>query len=82
MVQQKRTQQDIEADNLEAHVALCHERYETLERRLTLIETKVEHIHTDILHGNKSMMKVIVGATGTIIAGLLSTLVVILMKFN
>jgi len=27
-------------------------------------------------------MKVIVGATGTIIAGLLSTLVVILMNFN
>ena len=73
---------DVESDNLEAHVALCHQRYQNLERRLTTIEEKVEHIHTDIIHGNKSMMKVIIGATGTIIAGLLSTLVVVLMYFN
>ena len=38
---------DVESDNLEAHVALCHQRYENLERRLTTIEDKVEHIHTD-----------------------------------
>ncbi len=73
---------DVEKDNLEAHVALCHQRYEVLERRLSAIEVKVEHIHSDIIHGNKSMMKVIIGATGTIIAGLLSTLVVLLMNFN
>ena len=73
---------DVESDNLEAHVALCHQRYQNLERRLTTIEEKVEHIHTDIIHGNKSMMKVIIGATGTIIAGLLSTLVGVLMNFN
>ena len=72
----------VENDNFAAHVALCHQRYEVLEKRLTAIEVKVEHIHTDIIHGNKSMMKVIIGATGTIIAGLLSTLVVLLMNFT
>ena len=73
---------DLEKENLEAHVDLCEQRYRNLESRLTKIEEKVEHIHTDITHGNKSMIKVIIGASGTIVAGLLSTIVVILINFN
>ena len=46
------------------------------------IEEKVEHIHNDIVHGNKSMMKVMIGAAGTVVAGLLSTIVVILLNVN
>jgi len=72
----------LEKENLEAHVDLCEQRYKNLESRLTKIEEKVEHIHTDITHGNKSMIKVIIGASGTIVAGLLSTIVVILINFN
>ena len=49
---------------------------------LAKIETKVEHIHSDITNGNKSMVKVIIGATGTIVAGLISTIVVLLISFN
>ena len=71
---------ELEKQNLEAHVDLCEQRYNNLELRLSKIETKVEHIHADITNGNKSMVKVIIGATGTIIAGLLSTLVVVLMN--
>ena len=73
---------DLERENLEAHVDLCAQRYEVLEGRLTKIEQKVEDIHKDITHGNKSMIKVLVGATGTIVAGLLSTIVVILLNAN
>ena len=73
---------DIEKENLEAHVDLCAQRYNVLESRLSKIEEKVEHIHTDIQHGNKSMIKVIIGASGTIVAGLLSTIIVILINFN
>ena len=73
---------NLEKENLEAHVDLCAQRYEVLEGRLTKIEQKVEHIHEDIVHGNKSMIKVIVGASGTIVAGLLSTIIVILINFN
>lgn len=72
----------LEKENLEAHVDLCQQRYEQLESRLTKIEEKVEHIHSDIVHGNKAMFKVLVGATGTIVAGLLSTIVVILINFQ
>lgn len=73
---------DLEKQNLEAHVDLCEQRYNNLEARLAKIETKVEHIHSDITNGNKAMMKVVLGATGTIVAGLLSTIVVLLISFN
>ena len=72
----------LEKENLDAHVDLCAQRYEVLEGRLTKIEEKVEHIHKDITAGQQSMKKVLIGATGTIIAGLLSTIVVILMNFQ
>ena len=60
---------DLEKQNLEAHVDLCEQRYKNLESRLSNIEEKVESIRTDINAGNKSMVKVIIGATGTIVAG-------------
>ena len=72
----------LEKENLEAHVDLCEQRYNNLELCLSKIEAKVEHVHADITNGNKSMVKVIVGATGTIIAGLLSTIVVILINIS
>jgi len=70
----------LERENLEAHVDLCAERYSQLESRLSNLEEKVEHIHSDIVHGQKSLSKVIITTTGTVIAGLISTVVVILMK--
>ena len=71
---------NIEKENLEAHVELCQQRYEVLERRLTAVEHKLSDVHADIQNGNKSLIKVLIGATGTIIAGLLSTIVVILIN--
>ena len=72
----------LEKESLEAHVDLCALRYQQLDARLTKIEEKVEDIHDDITNGNKSMVKVLIGATGTIIAGLLSTIVVLLVSFQ
>ena len=46
------------------------------------IEEKVEKIHEDITSGNKAMMKVMIGAAGTVVAGLLSTIVVLLISFQ
>lgn len=73
---------DLERENLEAHVDLCQQRYEALEGRLSKIEQKVEHIHKDITEGQKSMTKVLIGTAGTIVAGLLSTIVVILLNVS
>ena len=71
---------DLEKENLEAHVDLCQQRYEQLEGRLDKIEKKVESIHNDMIVGQKSMTKVLIGTAGTIVAGLLSTIVVILLQ--
>ncbi len=73
------TATSLEKENLEAHVDLCTQRYQQIENRLENIEEKVESIHNDVLHGNKSMIRVIITACGTIVAGLLSTIVVILV---
>jgi len=71
----------LERENLEAHVDLCAERYKQLEYRLDVIEVKVEQISKDILVGQKSMSKVIIGSTGTIVAALLSTIATVLITF-
>ena len=71
---------NLEKENLEAHVDLCQQRYENLDNRLTSIESKVASIHTDIVEGQKSMTKVLIGTAGTVVAGLLSTIVVILLQ--
>ena len=72
---------DIEKLNLETHVELCALRYAQLETRLGTIEVKVGSLASKIEDSHNSMSKVIIGATGTIVAGLLATVVTILMKF-
>ena len=72
----------LERENLEAHVDLCEQRYIVLKGRMESIERKVEAIHVDITSGQQSMTKVIIGAAGTIVAGLLSTIVVILLNLS
>lgn len=71
---------NLEKESLEAHVDLCALRYQQLDGRLTKIEEKVDHIHKDITEGNKGMIKVLIGTAGTVVAGLLSTIVVILFQ--
>lgn len=70
---------DIEKENLEAHVELCAERYAQLERRLGSVEKKVEHLHVDIISGQKSISKVLIGTAGTVVAAALGTITTILM---
>ena len=72
----------LEKTSLEAHVDLCALRYGQLDARLTALEEKVETVHNDIIEGQKSMTKVIIGTAGTIIAGVLGIVVTILMKMG
>lgn len=73
---------NIEKESLEAHVELCQQRYDNLDRRLNKIESKVERVHQDIVDGNKAMIKVFIGAAATVIVGFLSTVAVILEKLQ
>lgn len=69
----------LERTSLEAHVDLCALRYQQLDLRLTNLEKKVDDIHEDIVTGQKSLTKVIVGTAGTVVAGVLSVVVAVLM---
>jgi tetrahydromethanopterin S-methyltransferase subunit G len=71
---------NLEKENLEEHVDLCALRYEQLDQRLTNVEEKIDNIHSDIVEGQKSMTKVLIGTAGTVIAGLLSTVIVIVLQ--
>ena len=71
---------DIERTNLESHVELCALRYSSLENRLTVIEKKVEELQVTIEGSHMSMVKVLIGTAGTVVAGILSTLIVLLTK--
>ena len=71
---------ELEKQNLEAHVDLCSERYKGLHDRLTAIEDRLSKISDDIKTGHKSHSKTVIAAAGTVIAGLLSTMVVLLMN--
>lgn len=71
---------EIEKENLEAHVELCAQRYAALENRLTSIEDKVKTLTDVVQKGQLNTIKVLIGTAGTVIAGVLSTMVVILGK--
>ena len=70
----------LEKESLEAHVDLCAIRYEQLDNRLTKVENTLEEMRDEMRLGNQSLIKVMIGAAGTIVAGLLSTIVVLLMN--
>ena len=73
---------ELEKQNLEAHVDLCSERYERLHDRLSGIEVRLGKINDDMKVGHKSNSKTVITAAGTVIAGLLSTMVVLLIKLT
>ena len=72
---------DLEKTSLEAHVDLCALRYANLDNRLSTVEGTLKEIHQDIKVGQTSVTKVLLGTAGTVVAGLLSTVVVVLINF-
>lgn len=76
----EQTTTSLEKTSLEAHVDLCALRYSQLDQRLSSLEQKVDNIHENIISGQKSLTKVIVGTTGTVIAGVLSVIITILIN--
>jgi hypothetical protein len=73
---------DLERTSLEAHVDLCALRYAQLDGRLSSLESKVDGMHKEIVAGQKSLVKVIIGTAGTVIAGVLSVVVTILIRMG
>lgn len=82
-------QSRLERENLEAHVDLCAERYRVLEEKLNRLEAKVDSL-TDAMTkvsekqtaASLSRNKLVIGAAATVIAGLLSTVVLLLLNLQ
>lgn len=70
----------IEHTNLEAHVELCTQRFQRINQRLDAIELKLDRITECMTRNGSSTMKTLIYSAGTVIAGLLSTIVVLLMR--
>jgi hypothetical protein len=74
------TTTDLERTSLEAHVDLCAIRYDNLDKRLSKVEEKLEELADTMKNANTALIKVIVGAAGSVVASLLSVIVVVLMN--
>ena len=73
------TTTDLERTSLEAHVDLCAIRYDNLDKRLSKVEEKLEELADTMKNANTALIKVVVGAAGSVVASLLSVIVVVLM---
>ena len=65
-----------ERECLDAHVDLCAERYNRLEERLLRLETAMKEM---VIAESQRSTKIVIGAAATVIGGLLSTLVAVIL---
>jgi len=72
-------QYESEKKSLEAHVDLCAERYYRLEQRLEGVEEAVKELKDVMVDESKRTSKIIIGSAATVIGGLLSTVVALVM---
>ena len=68
-----------ERKNLEAHVDLCAERYDRLEQRLEALEIAMQEMKQMVINESQRSTKIVIGSAATVIGGLLSTVVAILL---
>ena len=71
-----------ERKNLEAHVDLCAERYIRLEQRLEALETAMQEMKEMVIAESQKSTKIVIGASATVVGGLLSTLVAVILVLN
>ncbi len=64
--------------DIDTRISLVEQNYQHLERRLEKVETKLDQLNDLMKHSQNQLIKVIVGTTGTIIVGFMSTIAVIL----
>ena len=68
-----------ERKNLEAHVDLCAERYDRLEQRLEALEMSMQDMKQMIINESQRSTKIVIGSAATVIGGLLSTVVAVIL---
>ena len=68
-----------ERKNLEAHVDLCAERYDRLEQRLEALELAMQEMKQMVIEESQRSTKIVIGAAATVVGGLLSTMVAVIL---
>jgi len=71
---------NIEKENLEAHVELCAQRYDALEKRMSSVEGKLSTLQDTVEKSSLNTIKILIGTAGTIIVAMLSLIGLILTK--
>lgn len=64
--------------DMETRMALVEQSYENLDKRITSVENKLDTMRDEMQKGQQGLIKVIIGTTGTIIVGLITTIGVII----
>jgi hypothetical protein len=79
--------QDIEKESLAAHVDICALRYEnlslqydSLNKKFEKIEIKFDMLMDAFQKSQNSLSKIWIGTAGTVVAGILTTVIILLMK--
>ena len=67
----------IERDNLEAHVELCHERYQALEKRIEEAEEDLAQLKDFRDHNRREMIKAVTTSV-SLATALISVLIIVL----
>ena len=72
-------QYESEKKSLEAHVDLCAERFYRLETRLEGVQSAVHGLKDTMIDESKRTSKIIIGSAATVVGGLMSTVVALIM---
>jgi len=80
---------ELEKTNLEAHVDLCQERYRVLEEKVNRLSDGLDRLTTDMrdmreenIKQHQSTNKMLIVTAGTVISGLLGTMVTVLLALS
>jgi hypothetical protein len=80
---------ELERTNLEAHVDLCQERYRVLEEKVNRLSDGLDRLSGDMrdmreenIKQHQSTNKMLIVTAGTVISGLLGTIVTVLLALS
>lgn len=69
-----------ERTDLDLHVDLCAQRYHELDRRLTIVEEKIDLVAKKIDSNKSDLMKAFIATAGTIVVSVIGLVGVILTR--
>jgi hypothetical protein len=71
---------DLEKNSLEAHVDLCAMRYQQLDNRLSVLETKMDLLQQQLVQGQRSIRNTVITSSVTVVGGIISLIITIIMS--